>query len=58
MQNRTLAAQQIARSGGALALRYFHKVASLKIEAKGPQDFVTEADRAVETHIRESIEAL
>lgn len=57
MQDRAAAAQEIARSAGALALDYFRGLPSLTIEAKGPQDFVTEADRAVETHIRARIEA-
>jgi myo-inositol-1(or 4)-monophosphatase len=46
----------IARSGGALALDYFSRIDHLKIEDKGPQDFVSDADRAVEAHIRAAIE--
>lgn len=49
-------AQDIARSGGALALEYYAKLSSLEIEDKGPQDFVTMADKGVETHIRALIE--
>ena len=56
MQDRATAAQDIARSAGGLALDYFHRMPSLTVEAKGPQDFVTEADRSVETHIRARIE--
>lgn len=56
MQDRAIAAADIAKSAGALALDYFRRLPSLVIETKGPQDFVTEADRAVETHIRDLIE--
>lgn len=52
MQQRTEAAREIARSGGRLALEYFKRLSSLTIEDKGPQDFVTEADKSVEAQIR------
>ncbi|NNE87610.1 MAG: inositol monophosphatase [Silicimonas sp.] len=55
MTDRTKAAEDIARKGGALALNYFAKLGSLEVEDKGPQDFVTEADKNVETHVRELI---
>ncbi len=42
------AAQAIAREAGQLALRYRAAPETLDIALKGPQDFVTEADRAVE----------
>ena len=57
MTNRFGVAEKIARSGGALALDYFRRLDSLLIEDKGPQDFVSEADKAVELHIRAAIEA-
>ncbi len=57
MNNRYEAAAQIARSGGALALDFFRRLDSLTVEDKGPQDFVTEADRAVEQHMRAQIAA-
>lgn len=57
MQQRTEAAEEIARSGGQLALDYFKRLPSLTIEDKGPQDFVTEADKSVEAHIRGLIAA-
>ncbi|WP_298920815.1 inositol monophosphatase [uncultured Roseobacter sp.] len=56
MDNRNEAAVDIARSGGALALDYFRRLGSLVIEDKGPQDFVSEADKAVEVHVRKMIE--
>ena len=56
MTNRKDAAVEIARSGGVLALDYFAKLASLEVEDKGPQDFVTEADKNVEAHVRALIE--
>ncbi len=52
MQARVDATIEIARAGGALALDYFRRVADLQVEDKGPQDFVSEADRAVEEQIR------
>lgn len=56
MTDRKATAETIARSGGALAIEYFAKLASLEIEDKGPQDFVTAADKDVETHVRALIE--
>lgn len=52
MTDRSQIAQDIARSGGALALDYFRRLETLTIEDKGPQDFVSEADKDVETHVR------
>ncbi len=49
------AAIDIAKDGGALALDYFRKLETLTIENKGHQDFVTVADRNVETRVRELI---
>jgi len=49
-------AREIARSAGALALRYFRRELAFDIEAKdGPQDYVSAADRAVEDHIRAAL---
>jgi myo-inositol-1(or 4)-monophosphatase len=49
-------AREVARSAGALALRYFRRELAYDIEAKGgPQDYVSAADRAVEDHIRASL---
>lgn len=45
---RLAAAEAVAREAGALALRYFRGREALVVEHKGPQDIVSEADRAVE----------
>lgn len=51
-------AEQIAREAGALALEHFQRRAELEIESKRhPQDLVSLADRAVETLIRERLNA-
>ena len=55
--DRSTSAIAIAKDAGVLASDYFRRVADLKIEDKGPQDFVTEADKAVELRVRASIEA-
>ena len=55
MTDRKTAAEDIARSGGALAMEYFAKLSTLEVQDKGPQDFVTEADKNVETHVRDLI---
>lgn len=52
MQQRTKIAEEIARLGGQLALEYSNRLSSLTIEDKGPQDFVTEADKSVEARVR------
>ena len=47
-------AAKVARSAGTLANRYFLGEIAFAVEEKdGPQDWVSAADRAVETHIRE-----
>jgi myo-inositol-1(or 4)-monophosphatase len=43
---------EIARKAGELALSYFSDQASLTVDAKGHQDFVSQADREVETMTR------
>ena len=48
-------ARKLARLAGARALRYWHDRARLVVELKGPQDFVTHADRDVESLIRSEI---
>lgn len=45
-------AKRLAREAGALALRYFRREIAFTAEAKGPQDFVSAADHAVEALIR------
>jgi myo-inositol-1(or 4)-monophosphatase len=58
MSERSDAAQRIARTAGALALDYFQRLNTLVIEKKGPQDFVSEADKNVELNVRAAIEAV
>ena len=52
---RYAAAQAIAAKAGRAAHDYFVRRATLAIEAKGAQDFVSHADRAVEALIRAEI---
>jgi myo-inositol-1(or 4)-monophosphatase len=52
---RYAAAQAIAAKAGRAAHDYFVRRASLAIEAKGAQDFVSHADRAIEALIRAEI---
>ena len=47
--------QQLSPAAGALALDFWRRRAELTIESKGPQDFVTRADRAVEDFVRAEI---
>ncbi len=49
--------KQLARDAGALALKYFHREIAFTTEAKGPQDFVSAADHAVEALIRSRLAA-
>lgn len=55
LQRRFLAGCAAARAAGALAHRHFLNRAGLTVERKGLQDPVSEADRAAETLIRESL---
>jgi len=48
-------ADQTCRAAGVIAARYFADRASLVVEAKGAQDWVSEADKNVETFIRDRI---
>ena len=50
-------ARDIARDAGDLALRYFSDLASLKVESKGVQDMVSEADIEIEGLIRNAVAA-
>jgi len=52
---RYAAAQAVAARAARLAHRYFVRRATLPVEAKGAQDFVSHADRAVEALIRAAI---
>jgi myo-inositol-1(or 4)-monophosphatase len=49
---RHAAAQRIARKAGELAHDYFARRGALAVESKGAQDYVSQADRAVESLIR------
>ena len=49
--------RRLAREAGALAQRYFRRELAFAAEAKGPQDFVSVADHAVEALIRERLGA-
>jgi myo-inositol-1(or 4)-monophosphatase len=49
--------RDLARNAGALARRYFDERAKLTPELKGTQDWVSAADRNVETYIRKAIAA-
>ncbi len=48
-------AQELARTAGALATRYFRREIEFEAECKGPKDWVSAADRAVEAHIRAAL---
>ena len=48
--------RQLARDAGALARRYFRREIDFVAEAKGPQDFVSAADHAVEALIKERLQ--
>jgi myo-inositol-1(or 4)-monophosphatase len=45
-------AKRLAREAGALAWRYFRREIAFTTQTKGPQDFVSAADHAVEALIR------
>src|SRR5262249_26078142 len=51
LTSRYLAAQSVAREAGGLALDYLADRSRLEVETKGPHDFVSAADRAVEALI-------
>ena len=42
-------ARDACRIGGLKALEFFHLRDQLTVDLKGPQDYVSEADRTVET---------
>jgi myo-inositol-1(or 4)-monophosphatase len=57
LSDRAWFARSLAREAGALARRYFHRELDFVEEAKGPQDFVSAADHAVEALIKQRINA-
>jgi myo-inositol-1(or 4)-monophosphatase len=48
-------ARALGREAGALARRYFRREIPFVAETKGPQDFVSAADRAVEAFIKDAL---
>ena len=50
-------AERLAREAGTLGLAYFNNLDVLEIDRKGHQDLVSEADKALEQHIRTGITA-
>ncbi len=57
LHNRCDTARRIAIEAGGLALDYFNHQDALKIDAKGHQDFVSQADREVELLVRRELAA-
>ncbi|MFY2823235.1 inositol monophosphatase family protein [Ruegeria sp. MALMAid1280] len=55
ISDRSVFATEVAEEAGALAIRYFGNRTALVVDAKGAQDWVSEADRNVETFVREKI---
>ena len=49
-------AQEIVTEASTLALEHFDNISRLQIEQKGHQDFVSQADKAVEAFIREKLD--
>lgn len=57
LEARFQSAQEVCRLAGQKALAYFENSGTLKVDQKGSQDWVSEADVAVETFVRERLEA-
>lgn len=55
VDSRLLFAKDLAVEAGEKALAYFREIGSLVIESKGVQDMVSNADRDVETFVRQRI---
>ncbi len=55
LDDRYATAQSVARLAGALANDYFRDRERLTVELKGPQDFVSHADRDVESLLRREL---
>ena len=55
--DRCMLAENLVRKAGKLGLDYFNRIDELQIDRKGHQDFVSEADRALEGVIRDGITA-
>lgn len=56
--DRLRAAKDVAREAGRAAMGYFRNPDALEVVAKGRQDFVSQADHAVEALIRERLRGL
>ncbi|MEO1027057.1 MAG: inositol monophosphatase family protein [Pseudomonadota bacterium] len=55
-QERFQTAQEVCNLAGQEALRFFSDTVALKVDVKGKQDWVSEADVAVETFVRDLLE--
>ncbi|NBN64073.1 inositol monophosphatase [Microvirga tunisiensis] len=55
IQDRLAFALDLAERAGALGLDYFRRLETLTVTAKGHQDLVSEADRDVETLVRDAL---
>jgi myo-inositol-1(or 4)-monophosphatase len=58
IQYRFHAAQVLVRDAGLYALQWFRNLESLHTEKKGPQDWVSEADREVEKMIQKRLKGM
>ena len=58
IDRRMEAALEICTEAGSVAMRYFEQLGSLRVEQKGPQDVVSQADKDVERFIRARIKEL
>ena len=58
LPHRAALAEAVARDAASLALDMFHGRGGLKVEVKAAQDYVSEADRAVERRVRDRLAAL
>jgi myo-inositol-1(or 4)-monophosphatase len=47
--------EKIVRAAGSIALTHFDNLENLKVSKKSPRDFVTEADVAVESYLKETL---
>ncbi|SMX50033.1 inositol monophosphatase family protein [Maliponia aquimaris] len=55
LDTRKTLAVDICRTAGDLALSYFSDRAGLRVDSKGAQDWVSDADREVELHVRKRL---
>ncbi len=58
METRLEFANRVARAAGALGMEYFREIEALEVSVKGHQDLVSNADLALESFIREQINAV